>query len=81
MAFGNFIVEAGKALPAGATVTDRGVNFSVFSRHAKSITVVVFESTAADSRYVQLELDIHKNKTGDMWHCHIPGLKAGSLYL
>ncbi|MDR2483982.1 MAG: glycogen debranching protein GlgX [Treponema sp.] len=81
MAFGNFIVERGKSLPIGATLTATGVNFSVFSRHAKSITLVLFESVASDSACAKVELDIHKNKTGDMWHCHVQGLKEGALYL
>jgi len=81
MIFGNFIVERGKALPVGATVTENGVNFSVFSRHAKSITLVIFENQATDSPYKEIKLDTQKNKTGDMWHCHIPQLKAGTLYL
>jgi glycogen operon protein len=81
MSFGNFIVETGKALPIGATVTGRGVNFSLFSRHAHVITLVIFESLAPNSGYVKINLDVSKNKTGDMWHCHIPGLQAGTFYL
>ncbi|MDR0562905.1 MAG: glycogen debranching protein GlgX [Spirochaetaceae bacterium] len=81
MAFGNFIVENGKALPLGAALTTRGVNFSIFSRHARSITLVIFESSLPDSGYTKIELDTYKNKTGDIWHCHIPGLTAGTLYL
>jgi glycogen operon protein len=81
MTFGNFIVERGTALPIGATVTDKGVNFSIFSRNAKSISLVIFESAAQDSAYEKVCLDKQNHKTGDMWHCHIQGLKAGTLYL
>ncbi|MDR3341268.1 MAG: hypothetical protein LBT14_00495, partial [Treponema sp.] len=57
MSFGTFLVEPGKALPTGASLTENGVNFSLFSRNAKSITLVLFESTASDSAYQKLQLD------------------------
>ena len=81
MSFGNFFVEPGKALPSGASLTENGVNFSLFSRNADSITLLLFESDAPDSAYQKLQLDPIKNRTGDVWHCHIAGLKAGTLYL
>ncbi|MDR3138789.1 MAG: glycogen debranching protein GlgX [Treponema sp.] len=81
MSFGNFIVEPGKPLPMGATITETGVNFSVFSRHAEGMILILIESPAEDSPCEELRLDAKKNRTGDMWHCHIPGLKAGTLYL
>ena len=81
MFFGDFTVENGKALPMGATLTGRGVNFSVFSRHASQIILVLFESAEKDSRYQELALSEKNNRTGDLWHCHIPGLKAGACYL
>ncbi|MDR0635716.1 MAG: glycogen debranching protein GlgX [Treponema sp.] len=81
MNFGNFIVEPGKALPSGAVLTENGVNFSLFSRNADSITLLLFESDAPNSAYQKLELDPIKNRTGDVWHCYIAGLNAGALYL
>jgi glycogen operon protein len=81
MSVDNFIVENGRPLPLGATVTDTGVNFSLFSRNALAVVLLLFESPAADSGYKEIFLDKQKNRTGDMWHCHIQGLKAGALYL
>jgi glycogen operon protein len=81
MAFGNFIVEGGKPLPLGAAVTETGVNFSLFARRATAVILVLFESTDRESAYTEITLDTHKNRTGDMWHCHIKGLKTGALYL
>ncbi|MCL2834105.1 MAG: glycogen debranching protein GlgX [Treponema sp.] len=81
MAFGHFAVEVGKALPLGAVPTDKGVNFAVFSRNASAITLVIYESDAPDSVYEEILLDKRKYRTGNIWHCHIPGLKAGALYL
>jgi glycogen operon protein len=81
MSFGNFIVENGKPLPLGAALTDTGVNFSIFSRNALSVILILFESPAADSPYEEIILDRQKNRTGDVWHCHIRNLTAGALYL
>ncbi|MDR1956489.1 MAG: glycogen debranching protein GlgX, partial [Treponema sp.] len=81
MAFESCILEPGKALPVGASLTGQGVNFSLFSRNASSVTLVLFASSEPDSAYQKLKLDPQRNRTGDMWHCHIPGLRSGALYL
>jgi len=74
-------VENGKAMPLGAELTAAGVNFAVFSRHASAVTIIIFENENPDSPREEIELDPCRNKTGDVWHCHIPGLGAGALYL
>ncbi|GAB6393215.1 MAG: glycogen debranching enzyme GlgX [Treponematales bacterium] len=80
-AFGQFIVENGKALPLGASLSRAGVNFALFSRGASAVTLILFETEKPDSRSVEIKLDAVKNKTGNVWHCHIPGLRAGAFYL
>lgn len=74
-------VEAGKPLPLGAELTDEGVNFSLFSRHATAVTLAFFDSPLGPGPVEEIRLDPHKNRTGDIWHCHIRGLTAGTLYL
>jgi glycogen operon protein len=81
MAFGNFTVEEGKPLPLGATLMETGVNFSVFSRHALTIKLILFENAAPDAARQEITLYARKNRTGDIWHCFIPGLSAGACYL
>jgi glycogen operon protein len=81
MRLGDMTVNSGKAMPLGATVTEDGVNFSIFSRHATLVTLVLFESAEQDSPYIEIPLDKRGNKTGDIWHCTINGLKAGTCYL
>ena len=81
MAFGKFTAENGKALPLGATLSDGGVNFAIFSRHASSITLIIFESAGSGSLYREVKLNNRANRTGDIWHCFIPGLKEGTCYL
>ncbi|MDR1787105.1 MAG: glycogen debranching protein GlgX [Treponema sp.] len=80
-ALSRLIAQTGKALPLGATITDTGVNFAVFSRSAESVTLILFESAEPDSASIEIKLDKKKNRTGDMWHCHVQGLGPGALYL
>ncbi|MCL2528262.1 MAG: glycogen debranching protein GlgX [Defluviitaleaceae bacterium] len=81
MKFGDFSISNGKAMPLGASLTEDGVNFAIFSRHATLITLILFESTEKDSPYVEIPLNTRGAKTGDIWHCHVQGLKVGACYL
>ncbi|MDR2097068.1 MAG: glycogen debranching enzyme, partial [Spirochaetaceae bacterium] len=81
MDFKNFTVEEGKPLPLGATLTASGVNFAIFSRHAMSITLVLFENAEPGAERREITLNRRKNRTGDVWHCFIPGIGAGFCYL
>jgi glycogen operon protein len=77
----NYVVETGKALPLGATLTGRGVNFALFSRHAETVTLILFDNVEKNSPFTEIKLDVQRNKTGDIWHCHIRDLRAGACYL
>ncbi|TCW61721.1 glycogen debranching protein GlgX [Treponema sp. J25] len=81
MNMNNYSMEIGKPLPLGAELTETGVNFALFSRHATGVTLVIFENEQPDSPYEEYILDPHKHKTGDIWHCHLRGLSAGAYYL
>jgi glycogen operon protein len=74
-------VRPGTALPLGATVTRRGVQFSLFSRHGSGVRLCLFDGAqdAYPSRVI--ELDPSRHKTGDIWHVHVKGLEPGQLYL
>src|SRR5271166_460341 len=70
----------GRSYPLGATVLPGGVNFAVYSRYAKQVEILLFES-ASDKRPTQvIQLDPQRNLTYDYWHAYIPGLSAGQIY-
>ncbi len=71
--------KRGAPLPLGVTVRRHGVNFSVFSRHATSCTLVLFKPEAQDP-YVEIPLDPLANRTGQVWHIFVEGLDAGAQY-
>jgi glycogen operon protein len=81
MAFGNFVVDNGKAQPMGVALTEEGVNFALFSRHATAVTLILFESPEKDSPRMEIPLNQRGYKTGDIWHCLVRGLGAGACYL
>ena len=71
----------GSPLPAGASLVRGGVNFSVFSRNAVSVTLDIFEKAEDEYPSYSFCLDPVVNRTGDMWHICVHGLEAGAFYL
>ncbi len=71
----------GKPLDNGTQITARGVYFSVFSRHATKVFLELFETEESDRPYKTIELDPNINRTGDLWHVYVEGLRPGALYL
>ncbi len=74
-------VLPGKPMSYGAVVTQRGVNFSLFSRNATKVVLEFFENATDGKPACTIEFDPVLNKTGDVWHVLIPEVKAGDLYL
>jgi glycogen operon protein len=70
----------GRSAPLGAVVVDGGVNFSLFSRTAAAVELLLFDrgDDAAPSRIVRL--DPVENRTYHYWHVFVPGIVAGQLY-
>jgi glycogen operon protein len=71
---------AGKSSPLGATVRDGGVNFSLFSRSAAGVELLLFDRVD-DARPARvLPLDPASHRTYHYWHVFVPGVKPGQLY-
>jgi isoamylase len=70
----------GRSFPLGATVADGGVNFSLFSRTAAGIELLLFDrkDDAIASRMVRI--DGATNRTYHYWHVFVPGLRPGQIY-
>ena len=76
-----YSIFPGEPLPFGATVLNNGVNFAVFSRNATSVTLLLFEKAEDNIPFAELVLDTVQNKTGDVWHIRVEGVKEGVFYL
>ena len=72
-------VRPGDPHPLGATVTPNGVNFSLFSRNAAAVELLLFAAPDDDAPQV-IRLDPRVHRTFDYWHAFVPGLCAGQLY-
>ncbi len=70
----------GYPIPLGATIDARGTQFSIFSKNATGVTLLLFDSTKKDSPYEEYPLHPELNKTGDIWHIWLEGIREGQLY-
>lgn len=69
--------EQGLPQPKGTIFYLGGINFAIFSRHATSVSLVISiqDDAGKDLQIIELALDPHLNKTGDIWHIlvrHLP---------
>ena len=71
---------AGQSFPLGATVLPGGVNFSVFSRRATRVELLLFDSAAAAQPTHVIDLDPRTHRTYHYWHVFVPRIAAGQLY-
>ncbi len=70
----------GGSSPIGATIVGDGVNFSVFSRHATGVDILLFDRVddARPSRVVPV--DPRDGRSYHYWHAFVPRLGAGQIY-
>jgi len=70
----------GQSYPLGATILPDGVNFSLFSRSASAVELLLFdrEDDARPSRVIPI--DPAANRTYHYWHVFVSGLLPGQIY-
>ena len=73
--------QKGSPLELGAVVLPDGVNFSIYSKDATKVVLCLFEKEDDKKPAQEIELDPAVNKTGNIWHIFLEGLKPGALYL
>ncbi len=73
-------VRSGAPFPLGAHRFGTGVNFAVFSRHATGIRLDLFDRPEDAKPSRAIILDAVRNKTGDVWHVWVDGIRPGQLY-
>ncbi len=65
-----FKTQAGFPLPLGTLQKPEGINFALVTKHATSVTLVLYEIDKNEI-LTQIPLDPKINKTGDVWHIFI----------
>jgi len=73
-------IGAGVPLPLGAHQRGDGVNFAVFSRHATSLQLELYDLPEDTMPREVLELSSPRHRTGDIWHVWVRGIQPGQLY-
>ncbi|MFC3356204.1 glycogen debranching protein GlgX [Sphingobacterium zeae] len=69
-------IYTGNPYPLGATYDGEGVNFALCSEHAESVELYLYDSS--DEREIA-KFKITE-KTHQVWHIYISGIKPGQLY-
>ncbi|MDO4570000.1 MAG: glycogen debranching protein GlgX, partial [Planctomycetia bacterium] len=67
-------------LPYGAIPDENGVQFFFFSRNAREMRILFYDSAEALQPTEVFSLYSNKNRWGDVWSVYIPGKKSGDLY-
>lgn len=73
-------VFPGQSFPLGATLLEGGVNFSVFSRNATAVEILLFDDYRDQQPSRIIPLHPRTNRTFYYWHAFIPGIGHGQLY-
>jgi glycogen operon protein len=70
----------GTSFPLGATVTEKGVNFSIYSKSADHVDLLLFDKATDIKPFRTVHLSSKKNKTYHYWHAFVADITAGQIY-
>jgi len=68
---------AGEPYPLGATYLGPGTNFAIYSEHATGVELCLFDKTGEGGTETRIRI---KERTHQVWHAYVPGIKPGQLY-
>lgn len=71
---------AGNSSPLGATLTQGGANFSVYSRNASGVELLFFDHEDSSTPTQVFRLDPYVNRTYHYWHAFVPLVEPGHIY-
>ena len=74
------ITKSGTPFPIGSSIKDNGINFSVFSKSAKSIELLLFNDKDDVKPSAIIELNEDENKSYFYWHIFVEELKENQYY-
>ena len=76
----NALISQGTTAPLGASVQKDGVNFSVFSKYAERIELLLFDDADANTPSQVISLEAPRHRTYHYWHAFVRGLAPGQIY-
>ncbi len=73
-------VLPGGPQPLGSRPLAAGTNFSVYSRGARRVELLLYDSVDADEPARVIPLDAPGHRSGPYWHAFVRGVRPGQLY-
>jgi isoamylase len=70
-------IYPGNPFPIGSFWDGKGVNFALYSHNATGVELCLFDAEKGVTESTKLKLT---ERTHDIWHCWVEGLKPGQLY-
>ncbi len=67
----------GRSYPLGASWDGEGTNFAVFSEHASSMELCLFDQANFAAEVTRVRM---RERTDQVFHCYLPGVQPGQLY-
>jgi isoamylase len=80
MTLGPFTTLPGRRYPPGASLEPEGVNFSIFSRHATGVELLLYAGHDSPEPFQVIRLDPDINHTFFSWHLLVVGLPVGTHF-
>jgi glycogen operon protein len=76
----SYKTSIGSYFPTGATVSNAGVNFSIFSRHASGAELLLYEAAGSPAPFQIISLNRKTNRSFFFWHVFVEALPAAAHY-
>lgn len=73
-------LKPGTPYPSGSKLGTGGINFSIFSRHATHVELLLFDSAESNQPFQTIVLQKEINRTFFSWHVYVLELPVGSWY-
>ena len=70
----HYSITNGHRYPSGATAGKNGTNFSIFSRHATAVQLLLYEKPDSSRPFQVIDLDPAVNRSFFFWHVFIEGM-------
>jgi glycogen operon protein len=72
--------QVGSRWPLGAHAREDGVNFAVYSRHARRLWLRLYRGATDAKPIAEIELDAREHRTYNFWHVFVVGARPGWYY-
>ncbi len=76
----NYQIRTGSRYPMGATLLADGVNFSIYSRHASSVELLLFAAADSHEPFQIIPLEARLHRVFFFWSIVVIDLPAGTHY-